>query len=613
MKQPIDYLIRVRRNSDLALLGEVTNYARLDAIPRFNDVGRWTLEIGEETPAGALLTSKANGIILERNVHDGNGFVPFLSGRIDHIERQGGTSHNLLISGPDDTCVLKDRLALCNPTFPIYATLINSFSPAIYWRLGESSGSSAGDASGHGNTGTYGSAVTYSVTPGIDDPDTAITLPGNTNGKITCTPGNPTSVTGNFTVIIWAKQGTTGKLFGSRSPNETSFDMGLQASAPFVHGDIGNGTAWATTVADSTLSAMPTTPWWCIAYVVTPTGYKIYVNGVVAGSGSYTSITPICYDANHHVFVGASGAASDIFCNGSIDEFCIIPSPRSDAEMLRIYQTGLSRYGYQYSDHQTGVAETVLKHYVNVNAGPAARPEFQTANLTIETDSGIGNTISADARNEVLLDKLKEVAIKGGDLGFRVVQVGTSLQFQVYQPPDVSSNAKFSEQLGNLADFAYSIDAPAANYIIGGGQGEGTARAFTEASDATSISDWGRTIVAFYDDRGATDRAKHQNDVAGQLDQSKEQTTFQAQPIDTDALQWGVDYDLGSKVSVIVNGSAVTDLIREVEITVTPDQGSIVKPGIGTVGSGQIEAILTHYQQELKRLRTLVQRLQAHS
>src|SRR5205807_1053599 len=64
-----------------------------------------------------------------------------------------------------------------------YSQTILADGPSIYWRLGEASGSTAADTSGHGNTGAYSaSGVTYGVAGApLGDSDTAVSLSGGGN------------------------------------------------------------------------------------------------------------------------------------------------------------------------------------------------------------------------------------------------------------------------------------------------------------------------------------------------------------------------------------------------------------------------------------------------
>src|SRR5262249_13962061 len=59
-----------------------------------------------------------------------------------------------------------------------YASTVLADSPAAYWRLGESSGSSAADSSGNANGGSYSGSVTLGAPALITDLDTAVDFNG---------------------------------------------------------------------------------------------------------------------------------------------------------------------------------------------------------------------------------------------------------------------------------------------------------------------------------------------------------------------------------------------------------------------------------------------------
>jgi len=65
------------------------------------------------------------------------------------------------------------------PSGSTWATEIAADSPILWWRLGEASGTTAADASGHSNTGTYQGSPTFGTTGLISgDTDTAVTFDG---------------------------------------------------------------------------------------------------------------------------------------------------------------------------------------------------------------------------------------------------------------------------------------------------------------------------------------------------------------------------------------------------------------------------------------------------
>jgi hypothetical protein len=147
------------------------------------------------------------------------------------------------------------------------------------------------------------------------------------------------SLTGAFTVEFWFNpmnlNGALG-LMGSRSPQDGSFD--LQLSANQIHGDIGNGSSWLTTSANANYS-FTVGNWYHFALVATPTNYAIYLDGVVAGSGSYGYGIPLLFDPNHQLDIGYIGGYG-LFMNGLMDEVSIYDRALSFDEIAANYLAG---------------------------------------------------------------------------------------------------------------------------------------------------------------------------------------------------------------------------------------------------------------------------------
>lgn len=250
-------------------------------------------------------------------------------------------------------------------------------------------------------------------------------------------------------------------------------------------------------------------------------------------------------------------------------------------------------------DVRTGVASTIMRQYVNVNASAGAVAARQVPGLILGTpDPLVGSTVTGRARFDNLLALLQSLAVAAGDLGFRVVQSETTAEiiFQVYQPSDKTESVIFSPQLGNLRAFRYSAQVADVNYVVVGGGGEGTARTFYEQGDADSISYFNRRIEQFRDRRDTS--------VAGELTQTANEelangaarTSLEITPIDTEGLAFVTDYWLGDKVTVVANGAkrgqtvppsvTIQDIIREIHIAVNQD-GEIIEPSVGTPESGR--------------------------
>jgi hypothetical protein len=243
-------------------------------------------------------------------------------------------------------------------------------------------------------------------------------------------------------------------------------------------------------------------------------------------------------------------------------------------------------------DVRTGPVESIMKQYVDVNIGPSAQSN-RKINITNEVDRGQGLTVTGRARFQTLLDLFSNLAISGGDIGFKVVQVNNALQFQVYVPQDKSKSVIFSPLLGNLFDFEYNDTDPDVNYVLSGGTGEGTARLIVEQGDSNSISQFGRR-EEFLDKRDTSDVNEMNQAILEELTQKANQTSLSITPADTEAIQFGRDYGLGDVVSVVLTQpneqggqdalQTITDVLRQLKITISRD-GEVISPLIGTPDS----------------------------
>jgi microcystin-dependent protein len=234
-------------------------------------------------------------------------------------------------------------------------------------------------------------------------------------------------------------------------------------------------------------------------------------------------------------------------------------------------------------DVRTGKAETVMKAYVNANVGPSAPAARKITGLTVEADLARGATVTGRARFDQLGTLLDDLAVTSG-LGFDLVQVGSGLQFKVYQPADRSATIRMDIDNNRLTKSEYSYTAPQATRVIVAGQGSGSSRTLLERSSAGSVSaetSWGRRIEVFKDQRNTGATAELQQ--AGDEILAEKGATVEAvsvTPSDDDVMNYPADWALGDKVSVVVGDLTIVQVVSEVAIVVT-DEG--VKVG-ATVG-----------------------------
>lgn len=264
-------------------------------------------------------------------------------------------------------------------------------------------------------------------------------------------------------------------------------------------------------------------------------------------------------------------------------------------------------YSTSADDARTGVGSTVIWQYVNVNLGPGAIAPRQLPTLTMATDPAVGTTVSGRARYDVLLELIQDLAVAAGDLAFRITQVDDGLEFEVYEPEDKSGSVVFSEGFGNLSSFTYEQQAPEYTYVYGGGDGEGTARTIVEGQDPTAIASWGR-IEKLIDARQQDDGPSVSQQIDTALSENSEKLTLDITPVDTTNLKYGVHYELGDRVSVVVDGVLISDLVRQVEIKLTPNGPQQLIPVLGTPGRSDLIALFSAVRDLASRTRNLERR-----
>ncbi|MFJ8727763.1 siphovirus ReqiPepy6 Gp37-like family protein [Streptomyces sp. NPDC093269] len=258
-------------------------------------------------------------------------------------------------------------------------------------------------------------------------------------------------------------------------------------------------------------------------------------------------------------------------------------------------------------------AETGMRTLVNVNAGPGALTTRKNPLLTLAADGARGGTITRQVNQfDNLLTVLADIANSAG-LGFRVVQIGTSLQFQVYAPVDRSGSARFSFRFGNLTDASYSTTPPTctrAIVVAGGGSSPRVCKTY----DRTDPLFPGLIIEQFVDQTGVDSASV---DLTAQMDQAGAealtngagQGSLSISPIDLPQLQYGRDYSVGDTVSADVRGDWYTDVCREVTITSTASDATTVKATVGGDSSGtstvaRIYAYIAQVKKDVGRLKT---------
>lgn len=255
---------------------------------------------------------------------------------------------------------------------------------------------------------------------------------------------------------------------------------------------------------------------------------------------------------------------------------------------------------YLSSDTQadkTGVAETVMKQYVNENIGPGATtPPRQLssgvmAGFAVEANAGAGSAWTGQRASRGLLETLQDIANASG-VDFDVVRTGAAaFEFRVYASQlgydrtttglvyATGLNAAgyapivFSIELGNIAKAMYSVKRSGmANAVYVYGQGTGALRDVVVAEDAADLaaSPYARREMAR--NGSSQDNTLDLQQLANEyLNQFMPRASFEFTPLFTDATLYGVDFNLGDKITAEYNGVSFNKRITAVTITVSGD------------------------------------------
>ena len=226
-----------------------------------------------------------------------------------------------------------------------YSTTVKTDSPWEYWRLGEASGTTAADASGHGRTGLYQGSIAYSQAGAITgDPNTAVRLGGTSPSDGYVTSGSTTAVTNprTFSLELWFKTATTagGKLIGfgsSRTGTSAHYDRHIYMTN---NGRLAFGTWNGSATVITTTATYNNGLYHHVVATLSSAGMKLYVDGALVGSNPNT----LAETYNGFWRVGGDNLShwpnqpTNSYFKGTVDE-------------VAVYTTALS--ASQVSDHFT--------------------------------------------------------------------------------------------------------------------------------------------------------------------------------------------------------------------------------------------------------------------
>ena len=206
-----------------------------------------------------------------------------------------------------------------------------------YWKLDETSGTSAIDSTGYGHPGTYVNSPTLNVAPpsALTFPSTAVTLNGTTQVVTIPMTGNSSLFEETYSLWVKPTNNTGQQRYLSVGPSNSAGGnwVGIEQNGPDIRAYNYDGTGPHYVTA---ANAVTVGSWMHIVYVRSSINsiQKLYVNNVPTSNG-----TIYVDSAGTHTFIsiGSNNGQTLTFFNGSIDDVRYYNYPLSTGEISGLY------------------------------------------------------------------------------------------------------------------------------------------------------------------------------------------------------------------------------------------------------------------------------------
>jgi concanavalin A-like lectin/glucanase superfamily protein len=267
---------------------------------------------------------------------------------------------------------------------PSYANAVKADNPLVYWRLGESSGTNAADASGNGRNGTYVGSPTLGAAGALSgDPNTAVSLNGTS--QYLSSSYSPFAGGSARTFEGWA--------YTAASSNQVLFGgTGVHPNEPLMIVYSTGDVLWAATGGNAPF-AIWTGPWpglsqwvhWAVTWDDATGVAELFINGQSKGTITIAD----AYSSPGNLELGTGRNDQILKWNGRIDDFAVYPSALS-----------ASRIGYHYNvgtgqNTLTPAADSDNTWYATVNVPAGTAPG--TYHVTVTATLANGQTRSGTA------------------------------------------------------------------------------------------------------------------------------------------------------------------------------------------------------------------------
>ncbi len=370
----------------------------LSTATAFND-GQWHQVVGTQGPTGmAFYVDGArigrNGVTTNQsytgywrvggdnlNAWPNRPSSNFFNGAIDEVAVY---DHTLSLSDVDAQYAASGRTPPpSNLPTDTYGKAVVQSDPTSFWRVDETSGTTAADSSGYGSTGTYSGGVTLGGPSAIGSFGTSVSTNG-TDGNLAS--ANQTSGPNVYSEELWFKTDTTsgGKLIGFG--NQSSGLSGNYDRHVYMLNDgrlrFGVWNNHPDTVTSA--NAYNDNQWHYMVATQGPTGMRLYLDGALVDSNGVT--TSQGYQGYWRVggdnIGGWPDQPSSLYFQGSIDEVATYEGIALDPADITAHYEAAGHTGPDIEAPTTSITAPV--DGATVNTG--------TVNVTATADDNVGVT-----------------------------------------------------------------------------------------------------------------------------------------------------------------------------------------------------------------------------
>ncbi|WP_260170418.1 siphovirus ReqiPepy6 Gp37-like family protein [Methanococcus maripaludis] len=223
-----------------------------------------------------------------------------------------------------------------------------------------------------------------------------------------------------------------------------------------------------------------------------------------------------------------------------------------------------------YDTISSSPVETVMKHYVDSHLVNPTNTDRALSNLIIGTDKVLGDSINYYMRYEKIGEELSNIAQSYGlRHDIYIDKALKKLVYDVFEGTDHSAEQSennrviFSRKLENILEQGYTKSSKNyANHAIVGGSGTGTSRIIQEVGTETGFN---RREVFISDSSSSLEDLTQTGNEA--IEKYKKTESIPAKVYNKKNAEYGVDWDLGDKVTVISEKYGKTLHLRVTEVT----------------------------------------------